>query len=117
MNPTGSGDRLEFLDGQWRAMESLKRFILVLAGWQSGKSEVGPPWLLNEMCIKGPGDYLVASPTYPLMEMKVLPIFRRLFEGLDAPRQLGEKRVSVLAGGVHAAVGAYSGRPAAGSLR
>ena len=31
-----------FSNGQVRAMESVKRFILVLAGWQSGKSEVGP---------------------------------------------------------------------------
>ena len=30
----------------------------------------------------GPGDYLVASPTYPLMMKKVLPVFIRLFERL-----------------------------------
>jgi hypothetical protein len=30
----------------------------------------------------GPGDYLVASPTYPLMMKKVLPVFIRLFEPL-----------------------------------
>ena len=69
-----------FSDGQFRVIESTKRFILALAGWQSGKSEVGPPWLLNEMMDKGPGDYLVASPTFPLMLKKVLPIFQRLFE-------------------------------------
>jgi hypothetical protein len=71
-----------FSDGQARAIESLKRFILVLAGWQSGKSEVGPPWLLNEMKAKGPGDYLVVSPTFMLMQKKVLPIFLRLFSHL-----------------------------------
>jgi hypothetical protein len=71
-----------FSDGQWRAIESLKRFILALAGWQSGKSEIGPPWLLDEMVRMGPGDYLVASPTFPLMLKKVLPIFLRLFDRL-----------------------------------
>ena len=66
--------------GQKRALESAKRFILTLAGWQSGKSEIGPPWLWAEMMIRGPGDYLVASPTYPLMTKKVLPVFQRFFE-------------------------------------
>ncbi|MFI5113514.1 MAG: hypothetical protein ACHP7J_00115 [Terriglobales bacterium] len=45
-------------------------------------SEIGPPWLLNEMARMGPGDYLVASPTFMLMMKKVLPIFVRLFERL-----------------------------------
>jgi phage terminase large subunit-like protein len=66
--------------GQERALESTKRFVLVLAGWQSGKTVVGPPWLLGEIKRCGPGDYLVASPTYPLMTKKVLPEFSRLFE-------------------------------------
>ena len=48
--------------GQQRALESRKRFVLVLAGWQSGKTVIGPPWLLNEIKARGPGDYLVASP-------------------------------------------------------
>ena len=81
----GDGTRAidwNFSYGQWRAIESLKRFILALAGWQSGKSEIGPPWLLDEMLRMGPGDYLVASPTFPLMLKKVLPIFLRLFDRL-----------------------------------
>lgn len=66
--------------GQRRALEARKRFVLVLAGWQSGKSVIGPPWLFNEIRTCGPGDYLIASPTYPLMMKKVLPEFLRLFE-------------------------------------
>jgi hypothetical protein len=69
-----------FSRGQRQAMESKKRIVAIFAGWQSGKSEIGPPWLLNEMLAKGPGDYLIASPTFPLMSKKVLPIFQRLFE-------------------------------------
>jgi hypothetical protein len=66
--------------GQRRALESTKRFVLVLAGWQSGKTVIGPPWMLNEIRACGPGDYLIASPTYPLMQKKVLPEFLRLFK-------------------------------------
>jgi hypothetical protein len=75
-----TGIRWNLHRGQERALESRKRFILVSAGWQSGKSEIGPPWLWQEMMQCGPGDYLVASPTYPLMTKKVLPVFIRLFE-------------------------------------
>lgn len=68
--------------GQMKAYWSDKRFILVLAGTQSGKTSIGPAWLFNEMQRRGPGDYLIASPTFPLMEIKVLPEFRRFFQGL-----------------------------------
>jgi hypothetical protein len=34
--------RFNFHPGQWRAWQSLKRFILVLAGTQSGKTSFGP---------------------------------------------------------------------------
>lgn len=66
--------------GQWRALRSRKRYILVLAGTQSGKTSFGPHWLLQEICAKGAGDYLVVTPTFPLLEVKALPEFRRLFE-------------------------------------
>lgn len=68
--------------GQMKAYWSDRRFILVLAGTQSGKTSIGPAWLFNEMQRCGPGDYLIASPTFPLMEIKVLPEFRRFFQGL-----------------------------------
>ena len=74
------GLRWNLHSGQERALKSRKRFILVLAGWQSGKTEIGPPWLWREMTRCGPGDYLIASPTYPLMTKKVLPIFVRFFQ-------------------------------------
>ncbi len=69
-----------FSAGQKRAIESMKRFVLVQAGWQSGKTVIGGPWLHREIKRCGPGDYLVASPTYPLMMKKVLPEFLRLFK-------------------------------------
>lgn len=66
-------------DGQRAMMAKTERFILTLAGTQSGKTVSGPWWLLREICQRGPGDYLVAAPTYPLMQKKVMPEFRRLF--------------------------------------
>jgi hypothetical protein len=54
----------------------------VLAGTQSGKTALGPPWLWREVCRRGPGDYLVVAPTYPLLALKALPEFLRFFESL-----------------------------------
>lgn len=73
------GVRWNLRRGQRQALQSKKRFVLVLAGWQAGKTECAVPWLWREMAAKGPGDYLVASPTYPLMMKKVLPVFTRFF--------------------------------------
>ncbi len=76
------GGRLQFNyhAGQRRAMASLARFILLLAGTQSGKTVFGPWWMLREIQRCGPGDYIVATPTFPLLELKCLPEYRRLFE-------------------------------------
>jgi len=68
--------------GQGRAFSSDKRFILVSAGSQSGKTSFGPLWLWREIGLKGPGDYLAVAPSYPLMDRKMLPEFLKLFEAL-----------------------------------
>jgi phage terminase large subunit-like protein len=68
-----------FHRGQWRAWESTARFIAVLAGTQSGKTVFGPHWLLREIKERGPGDYMIVSPTFPLLELKALVEFKRLF--------------------------------------
>lgn len=68
--------------GQSDAYRAERRFVLVLAGTQSGKTTVGPMWLFREMQRRGPGDYLIASPTFPLMEIKVVPEFKRLFANM-----------------------------------
>jgi hypothetical protein len=65
--------------GQWQALHSRARFILVLAGTQSGKSSLGPLWLFQEIQARGPGDYMVAAPTYPLLGLKALPELLKLF--------------------------------------
>ena len=75
--------------GQARALASTKLLLRPRPRfyWQSGKTVIGPPWLFREIKTRGPGDYLIASPTYPLMMKKVLPEFLRLFRRTF---QLGE---------------------------
>src|SRR6516165_5441641 len=69
-----------FHEGQKRAWLSKKRFVTVLAGCQGGKTVFGPHWLLREIKLRGPGDYMIVTPTYPLLELKALPAFKSLFE-------------------------------------
>ena len=72
---------VNFHAGQERAWNSTKRFIVVLSGTQGGKTVQGPIWLHREIKRKGPGDYLVVSPSYALMSKKALPEFEKLFSG------------------------------------
>ena len=66
--------------GQSRAMRSTSQTVAIIAGAQSGKTCVGPHWLLREMQVRGPGDYLVVGPNYPLLNKKAIPEFNALFE-------------------------------------
>ncbi len=74
--------RFNFHRWQARAMKSVRRFIAIVAGTQSGKTCTGPAWLHREITLRGPGDYLVVSPTYKLLDKKALPEFKRLFQDL-----------------------------------
>ena len=65
--------RFHFHPGQWRAWESTKRIVCVLAGTRAGKTSFGPPWLHREMEQRGPGDYLVAAPTYQIIDKAAGP--------------------------------------------
>lgn len=78
-NPDGTLD-LNLHPGQWKAWNSPARFVVVLAGTQGGKTSFGPFWMQREIQQRGPGDYLVVTPTYPLLNLKALPEFQRLFE-------------------------------------
>lgn len=82
--------RYNFHKGQYRAWESVARFVLLLAGTQSGKTVFGPSWLYREIKNCGPGDYMVVTPTFQLLGKKCLPAFRELFEDrLQAGRYYG----------------------------
>jgi hypothetical protein len=80
---------LDFHPGQWRAWDSEKRFVIVLAGTQGGKTSFGPIWLWREIQRCGPGDHLVVTPTYPLLNLKCLPELTRFFQTV---MRLGEYR-------------------------
>ena len=73
---------LDFHRGQWQAWDSTARFVVVLAGTQGGKTSWGPHWLYREIKQRGAGDYLVVTPTYPLLNLKALPEFLHIFETL-----------------------------------
>lgn len=73
-------------DGQRRAWTADREKYLILAivaGWQSGKSVIGAPWLLREISIRSDcTDFLALSPSYPLMTKKVLPELTKALRGL-----------------------------------
>ena len=72
--------RLNLHEGQTKAWDSDVRYTAVIAGSQSGKTVIGPWWLEREIRRCGPGDYMVVAPSFQLMEKKVLPTFREVFE-------------------------------------
>lgn len=66
--------------GQARAWRSERRFVVVLAGTQSGKTSWGPLWLKREIDRCGAGDYLAVTASYDLFKLKMLPALRETFE-------------------------------------
>jgi len=68
--------------GQTRAWLSKKRYIGMLAGSQGGKTVFGPHWLDREIRTCGPGDYLIGTSTFPLLDRKLLPEFLYVFVDL-----------------------------------
>lgn len=76
----GATLRYRFHRGQWQAWQATRRQVVVLAGTQGGKTTFGPAWLHREMQMAGPGDYLVVTPSFSLLDKKALPEFRKLFE-------------------------------------
>lgn len=71
--------KLNFHPGQWRAWESQKRIVAIIAGARSGKTSFGACWLYREMQRKGPGDYLVAAPNLTTLDRAALPDLQQLF--------------------------------------
>jgi hypothetical protein len=65
--------------GQSRAWMSEKRFVVMQAGSQGGKTAFGVDWLYREIQRCGEGDYLAVTATFPLLELKLLPEFLSVF--------------------------------------
>lgn len=75
--------RLNMHYGQIAVMMSKAREILALAGVQGGKTSCGIDWIGREIRLRGIGDYLVVSATYPLMQYRLLPEFLEVFETMQ----------------------------------
>lgn len=75
---------LPFHYGQTQAWDSLKRFIFILAGSQSGKTSYLPWWLWREIkqtfSTDGNNDYIATTANYDLFKLKFLPEMRTVFE-------------------------------------
>ena len=74
--------RLNLHPGQTRTHLSKKRKVVMLAGSQGGKTCYGPHWLDREIRTRGPGDYIICTATFPLLDLKLLPEFLFVFEDL-----------------------------------
>ena len=86
--------------GQTAAWDSEARFTFVIAGTQSGKTSFGPIWLHREIRLRGTGDYMVVAPTFPLLQKKVLPEFKRLFvQALGLGEYRAAEKTFVMDGG------------------
>lgn len=72
--------RKNFHPGQTMAWDSLKRFVFLLAGCQSGKTVFGCDWLYREIQNCGEGDYLIVTANFPLLEKKLEREFLILFD-------------------------------------
>ena len=75
----GDDLRCYFHPGQMQVWDSNRRFLFMIAGTQGGKTSFGPLWLRREMQKKGPGDYLGVTASFPLLKLKMLPEFLKLF--------------------------------------
>lgn len=70
--------------GQSQAWQSLRRFVFILAGTQSGKTSWLGWWLwreiLNTASPEGNNDYIATTASYDLFKLKFLPEIRSVFE-------------------------------------
>jgi len=85
----GANGRMEVAlhPGQALAMDSLATETYISAGLQSGKTSLLAHWLIEEMIRCGPGNpeicYLAIGPELTILRNKLVPGFRRIFEGLS----------------------------------
>ena len=74
---------LNFHPGQSQAWRSTARIVAILAGTQWGKTCFEPDWLyreIGEAAKQGRyGDWIVGTATFPLLGLKLLPEFKKVF--------------------------------------
>ena len=66
--------------GQSQAWAARTRKLVLLAGWQSGKTDFAVWWCLRQMKRRGPGQAVVAAPSYPLLIAALQPRLVNLVE-------------------------------------
>ncbi len=74
--------------GQTFTAQSKRRYVVMAAGTQAGKTAFGPHWLYREIygddefqgC--GRGDYLAVTSTFDLFKLKMLPSLLDVFDGI-----------------------------------
>lgn len=85
--PDSGIPRLHFHARQDQVWNSQARFVAAIAGSQSGKTALGPWWLLREMQRRGPGNYMLVAGTYTLLGLQAVP---SLQNALETILQLGK---------------------------
>ncbi len=76
------GYHLNLHPGQLKAWKSNKQIVAIIAGVRAGKSSFSAPWLHREMVTCGPGDYLAAAPSFPLLDKGLIPEITSFFGSL-----------------------------------
>jgi hypothetical protein len=65
--------------GQAKVLEMGHPIVAVICGAQAGKTTVGPIWLEQRIAEGGAGEYVVGSPSYDLLDTKLLPEYEKHF--------------------------------------
>jgi hypothetical protein len=71
---------IHFHAGQVPVWKSSARFVAAIAGSQSGKTTLGPWWLLQRMIDYGPGNYMLVAGTFTLLGMQAVPTLKHALE-------------------------------------
>ena len=76
------GRKFTFHSFQMQAWNAVKRFVLMIAGHQSGKTVLGAYWLLREISRTvtpdGENHYLIVGPNIELLKKSAIPKFHKL---------------------------------------
>lgn len=69
--------------GQWKAIQSDAKVVAMVSGSGSGKTFTGPKWLYKEISENPGEDWMIAAPTFNLLEDAALDEFWKFFKDTD----------------------------------
>lgn len=104
MAVAGATFTVQLHKGQRWALESVRRFVYMIAGSGGGKTVTGPIWLMQRITEhwNDPVErqqYLVASPNFPLLVRTTFPALRPVLVAIGAKWIAGERRFLLPTGG------------------